>query len=114
MIESFKKNQKGIYFICISSVFACVGQLLWKLSSDGNIWLLLFGFGLYGLGALVMLIAYKFGSLSVIQPFLSLNYVLSIIFGYFFLNEVITLNKIIGIIVIMVGVTLIAGGDKHA
>ena len=61
-----------------------------------------------------MLVAYKFGSLSVIQPFLSLNYVLSIIFGYFFLDEVITLNKIIGIIVIMVGVTLIAGGDEHA
>lgn len=113
MIESFKKNQKGIYLICISSIFACIGQLLWKLSSNGNILLLLVGFGFYGLGALIMLIAYKFGSLSVIQPFLSLNYVLSIIFGYFFLNEVISINKIIGILIIMIGVTLIAGGDKN-
>ena len=112
MLESFKKNQKGIYLICISSVFACIGQLLWKLSSNGNLLLLLVGFGFYGLGALIMLIAYKFGSLSVIQPFLSLNYVLSIIFGYFFLNEVITLNKVIGILIIMIGVTLIAGGDN--
>lgn len=111
MLESFKKNQKGIYFICISSILACIGQLFWKLSGNGNYWYLLIGFGLYGLGALIMLIAYKFGSLSVIQPFLSLNYVLSIIFGYFFLGEVITINKIIGILIIMVGVTLIAGGD---
>lgn len=112
MITSFKKNQKGIYFICISSVLACIGQLLWKLSSDGNLWYLIIGFGFYGLGALVMLIAYKFGSLSVIQPFLSLNYILSIIFGYFFLEEAITINKIIGILIIMIGVTLIAGGDN--
>lgn len=113
MVESFRKNKKGIFFICISSVLACVGQLLWKLSGDGNLWYLFFGFGFYGLGALVMLIAYKFGSLSVIQPFLSLNYILSIIFGYCFLNEAITLNKIIGIIIIMIGVTFIAGGDEE-
>ena len=37
MLESFQKNQKGIYLICISSILACIGQLLWKLSSDGNI-----------------------------------------------------------------------------
>ncbi len=113
MIASFKKNRKGIYFICISSILACIGQLLWKLSGDGNILYLIFGFGFYGIGALVMLIAYKFGSLSVIQPFLSLNYILSILFGYFFLNEIITINKIIGIIIIMIGVTLIAGGDSE-
>ena len=32
MIESFKKNQKGIYLICISSIFACIGQLLFSSS----------------------------------------------------------------------------------
>lgn len=112
MLESFKKNQKGIYFICISSIFACIGQLLWKLSSEGNLWYLIVGFSFYGLGALIMLIAYKFGSLSVIQPFLSLNYILSIIFGYFFLGEMITISKVIGIMIIMVGVILIAGGDE--
>ncbi len=96
----------------VSSIFACTGQLLWKLSANGNIILLLCGFCLYGLGALVMLYAYKFGSLSVLQPILSANYIFTIILGGLILKEVITIKKVIGILIIMVGVILIGGGEK--
>jgi drug/metabolite transporter (DMT)-like permease len=111
MLESFKKNKKGIFLILISSICVCIGQLLWKIScTDGIIYLLL-GFAFYGVGALVMIIAYKFGSLSVLQPMLSLNYIISIILAKTILNENITLLKVIGIIIIMCGVILIGGGD---
>ena len=113
MLESIKKNKYGIMFIIASSIFACAGQLLWKLSSIYGIWYLIFGFCLYGIGALCMIISYKFGKVSVLQPILSLNYVISIILGHFVLNEVITINKIIGIGVIIIGVILIAGGDNN-
>ena len=109
--ESFLKNRIGILLMTISSICACVGQLLWKLS-DGNInFLLITGFIFYGVGALIMLIAYKFGSLSVLQPILSLNYALSIILAYFFLNEPITTTRVIGILIIMLGAILIGGGN---
>ena len=98
--------------MCISSVLVCVGQLMWKLATDGNIVLLLIGFGLYGLGALVMIYAYRFGSLSVLQPVLSLNYVFTILLSHFVLKEVITLSKVIGVLIIIIGVLLIAGGDE--
>ena len=60
-----------------------------------------------------MLIAYRFGSLSVLQPMLSMNYVLSILLGAVVLKEVVTIRKVIGVLVIMAGVILIGGGDEE-
>lgn len=97
----------------ISSLCVCIGQLFWKLSVDMGIIVMLAGFFFYGIGALVMLIAYQFGKLSVLQPMLSLNYVLSIILAVLILRESITLLKCIGVIVIISGVVLIAGGDEE-
>lgn len=111
MLNSLKKNKKGILLMMVSSVCVCFGQLFWKLSVSLGILSLLFGFFLYGIGALVMVIAYKYGKLSVLQPVLSLNYVLTIILAITVLNEKITLLKTGGIIVIIIGVILIGGGD---
>lgn len=113
MIESIQKNKKGILLMLVSSVCVCIGQLLWKLSATSRIWLMLIGFCFYGVGALVMIVAYKYGKLSVLQPMLSLNYVLSIILAAVVLEEKITLLKCIGVLVIIAGVILIAGGDEE-
>jgi undecaprenyl phosphate-alpha-L-ara4N flippase subunit ArnE len=112
MKESLKKNRTGILLMILSSICACVGQLFWKLSVQQGILALLVGFIFYGIGAIIMLAAYKFGSLSVLQPMLSLNYVLSIILAATILNESIMLPKIIGVLVIIAGVILIGGGDE--
>ena len=113
MLESFQNNKKGILLMLISSICVCVGQLLWKLSSEQGIIIVLLGFCFYGIGALVMVAAYKFGKLSVLQPMLSLNYVLSIILAVVVLKEEITILKCIGVLVIITGVVLIAGGDEE-
>lgn len=112
MIESLKQNKKGILLMICSSICACLGQLLWKLSADGGFIFLIAGFFLYGIGALTMIIAYKFGKVSILQPVLSLNYILSIILAATVLNEEITLVRCIGVLGIMAGVLLIAGGDE--
>lgn len=112
MIESLKQNKVGIILMICSSICACLGQLLWKLSADGGFIFLMAGFSLYGIGALTMIIAYKFGKVSVLQPVLSLNYILSIVLAATVLDEEITLVKCIGVLGIMVGVLLIAGGDE--
>ena len=71
MIESIQKNKKGILLMLVSSICVCVGQLLWKLSATQGLIFMLAGFAFYGAGALIMIIAYKFGKLSVLQPMLS-------------------------------------------
>lgn len=112
MLSSIRKNKKGIILIIFSSICACIGQLLWKISIEKDLFYLLLGFLIYAIGAFVMIIAYRYGSLSVLQPFLSLNYVLSIFLGYFILDEIITIYKIIGVLLIIIGVLLIAMGDQ--
>lgn len=97
----------------ISSICVCVGQLLWKLSAEHGTIVMLVGFFFYGIGALMMLVAYKFGKLSVLQPLLSLNYILSIVFAVIVLKEEITILKFIGVLIIIAGVIMIAGGDEE-
>ena len=113
MLESFQKNKKGIMLMLISSICVCVGQLLWKLSATQGIIIMLAGFCFYGIGAFVMIIAYKYGKLSVLQPVLSLNYVLSMILAAVVLKEQVTILKCIGVLVIIAGVVMIAGGDEE-
>lgn len=110
-MSSLSKNKIGIMFMIISSLCACIGQLLWKLSSIQGIYVLLIGFVFYIIGALIMIVAYKFGSLSVLQPMLSLNYVLSIILAAAVLNESISVIRIIGVLIIISGVILIGGSN---
>ncbi len=112
MIESLRRNKTGIILMVCSSICVCLGQLLWKLSGDGSFLCLIAGFVLYGIGALAMIVAYKFGKVSILQPILSLNYILSIILAATVLKETITLVKCIGVLAIIAGVLLIAGGDE--
>ena len=112
IVGSLKQNKMGIILMLISSVFVCTGQLFWKLSDSKSIYFLIIGFFLYGLGALIMLVAYKYGSLSVLQPVLSMNYIFTIFLASFVLGEVITPLKLIGILVITLSVILIGGGDN--
>lgn len=112
MIASFKKNKKGILLMLCASLCVCTGQLFWKLSDAHGLLFLLLGFGLYGLGALITLTAYRYGSLSVLQPVLSMNYVLTVVLAVVVLKEEITLLRVAGILCVMAGVLLICGGDS--
>lgn len=112
MIESVQKNKKGILLMICSSICACVGQLLWKMSATYGLFVMLLGFVFYGVGALIMIRAYKYGKLSVLQPILSMNYVLSIVLAAVVLKENIAWVKCLGVIIIIIGVVFVAGGDE--
>lgn len=112
MLESIKKNRKGMLLMLLSSLFVCIGQLLWKLSAEGLSIYLVPGFLCYGTGALIMLVAYRYGSLSVLHPMLSMSYVFSTILGTAVLGEVVGLKRIFAIALILLGVIFIGGGDE--
>ena len=93
-LASIHKNKKGIGLMAISSLFVATGQLFWKLSVDHGLGSLVIGFVLYGVGASLMILAYRYGALSVLQPMLSLNYIFAIIFAWLILNEALTGTEI--------------------
>ncbi len=107
-----KQLYKGIALILLSAAVACVGQLLWKLAArDESLILLFVGLVLYGSGALLMIVALKYGELSVLHPMMSAGYVLSLVLGALVLNEHITALRIVGVAVIIVGLVFLSSSE---
>jgi len=113
ILTSNNYNKKlGISLIVIAALFTAIGQLLWKLS-NGNINInLILGCLLYGFGAIFMIIAFKFERVSLLHPFLSLGYVISIVLGFLLLSEEISIPKLLGTLLIIIGVILVGGKDE--
>lgn len=102
----------GIVLMIAAAFSTATGQLFWKLSAsvfDYRMWL---GFALYGLGAVLMTVAFRFGKLSVLHPLLSIGYIVAIFYGAVFLGEELTVNMAIGTSLILVGVIVI-GGERN-
>lgn len=111
MITSFKKNKYGILLMIFASVLVCLGQAAWKLLPVYGILTVLLGGVLYAMGALCMLVALRYGSLSIVQPMISFSYVLALPIGRVIFGEDIELSRLIGILIILTGLFLICGGD---
>ena len=74
---------------------------------------MILGFVCYGLGAILLIIALKYGDLSLIYPFIALSFVWVNIASIFLFGEFISTINWIGIAAIMLGVSLIGyGGSK--
>lgn len=108
--------KKGILLMTISSLLTVIGQFLWKIGSSAsslNDFAMIFiGFSLYGIGSLFMIYSLKFGQLSILYPVMCTSYIFAIIVGYIFFDEKITFFKVIGTLLILVGVTYIGKGDE--
>ena len=94
-----------------ASFSTALGQMFWKMSDGEFNWYLILGFLFYLFGAVFMFISFRFGSLSVLHPIMSVGYIFAILFGVSFLNEAVTPQTLLGIFIIIIGVMLIGGGD---
>lgn len=73
-------------------------------------WTLILGLFLYGLSTIFALVAFKGGELSILYPFIALQYVWANLLSRKYLGETICLRKWGGIVLIFVGVSLIGFG----
>lgn len=112
VLNSIRKNRVGMLLMLVSALCTAFGQLCWKLSGSSGLAMLACGFALYAVGALLMLTAFRFGSLSVLQPMLSLGYVFAVVIGFAFLKEGLSPGKLAGLLLILLGVGLIGAGDE--
>lgn len=107
-----KQVLKGIKIMLFSSLLTCIGQLIWKLAAfQSHTFVFIYcltGLGLYGIGALLMLIAFQFGELSILQPILSFGYIVSIFLALVVLKEPITIKKVLGVLLISTGIVLLS------
>ena len=108
-----------IVIFIIVSVMSAFATFLVKLSAPKitrnlknllNNWQFFTGIFIYGLSTVISVIALKFGELSVLYPFVALQYVWTNLLSKKFLGEKITLLKWAGVGFIFLGVVLIGFG----
>ena len=100
-----RKIRSGVILMLISAFLTATGQLMWKIGVN-NIMFLPIGFLFYGLGAIFMIKSLQREKIIVAYPLMCIGYIISMFYGKIFLNEVITKNKILAMILISTGVFL--------
>lgn len=103
-----------------ATVLGALGSLLFKMGSEAmsldikrlvRNYHLMGGFLLYGISALFFIFALKGGELSVLYPFVSTSYIWVCLLSVKFLHEKMNRYKWIGIVLIMLGVSVIGLGS---
>jgi len=120
-------NMQALGLILLSVALGAVGQLVFKaaMSSIGALQLsldlllrmatnplLLLGVAIFGVSTVLWLLALSRAELSFAYPFLSLTYVVVLIGGALLFKEQITLPRILGFVVVVVGLLVVARGEK--
>jgi uncharacterized membrane protein len=118
-----KTPMNVILIILIGILFASLGQVFWKIGMNAvgsintftvsdivlifsNLYIII-GLVMYGLGTLFWLIALSQKDLSYVYPFISLTFLIVLFLSYFILKEEIGAARIIGTIIIVIGLMII-------
>ena len=110
----------SMLLVVLCTFLTSLGQYFIKIGSDKIVnfislfnWPLIIGFALYGVGAVILIIALKYGELSVLYPFIALSFVWVFLLSIFYLKEAIFFVNWVGLILIIIGVSLTGVGAKH-
>ncbi len=101
-----------VFALIVSSLFASVGQLFFKLGFENTIitFLIYIAIGIifYGVSTLIYLFVLGRAHLSWVYSFGGLSYIFTSFFAIFFLSEPMSLGRWVGVILIIIGSVLIS------
>jgi drug/metabolite transporter (DMT)-like permease len=118
-------NLQGFTIILASVFLSAVAQLSFKygvssilIKADSHLIakalaflfspFVLLGLSLYGVGTVLWLFALRQVDLSLAYPFVGMSFIFVLLFSAFFLQEAITLNRILGTLVIVGGLVILS------
>lgn len=111
-------NQMGAIILSLfCALLGSIGQTFFKLGSKkitGNLiswitsWQIILGMCLYGLSAILFIVALKYGRLSILYPIIATSYVWVTLTSHYILKEQINYFNWIGVFLIIFGVFMIA------
>lgn len=99
------------------ALLGSVGQTFFKLGSKKissdlfswiSNWQIILGLTLYGLSAILFIVALKYGKLSVLYPIIATSYIWVILISHYILKEQVNYLNWIGVSLIFCGVSIIA------
>ncbi len=113
----------AIMIVVFVTLLTSSAQMLYKFSANKleldfyaliTNYYLFSGLFLYGIGAIFLIIALKYGEVSVLYPIIATSYVWVAVMAWLFAGESLSLLKIAGIALIVVGVAAIGVGGGRA
>ena len=113
-----RPNVQAIIFYLLAAILGALGQYLFKIGSktvSANFISWIFNFKIFAAVILYCTVMFLFvfafklgGELTVLYPVYATTFIWAAIIGALFLNETITISKIGGILLIILGVLFIA------
>lgn len=117
-----KTQPWAIVLVLFITALTSSAQLLYKMGADRlsfdllmllSNWPLLLGMFIYGIGAVLLIIALKHGEVTILYPVIATSYIWVTLFSWILFGESISYLKLIGIISIVVGIVFISFGSKQ-
>jgi len=116
-----RRQPVGLVFCC--TILGAAAQVLMKtganhMAQPGLLGMvtnlpLMAGYCLYGLSTLLLVLALKDGELSLLYPVIALTYVWVTVLSFLIFHDDINLWKLLGIVLIVSGVTVLGKGGKR-
>lgn len=111
-------NRAKVFLLTLfCALLASLGQTFFKIGSktvNANLiswitnWRIILGMCLYGLSAILFIVALKHGKLSILYPIIASSYIWVMVISHFILKEQINYFNWIGVFLIICGVFMIA------
>ena len=122
-MKRFIQDHKAIILMVFCTLFTSTGQILWKLGINQidftkihsflNVYFIS-GFVIYAVGAILMLLAFAQGELSILYPIIATSYVwVSLVSPLLFPHDAMNVWKWLGVMVILISVSLMGWGGKR-
>jgi len=116
-----KTHPLAIAAVAFATLLTATGQFLFKLGSANIVpgwdllynWPLIGGFAIYAVSAAILIVALKYGELSVLYPIIALSFVWVNIISFELLGESMNTFKWAGVSIIIIGVSCIGYGSKE-
>ena len=107
----------AIFISLVCALLGSLGQTFFKLGSakvTGNLlswianWQVILGLFLYGVSALMFIVALKYGQLSILYPVIATSYIWVTLISAIYLKEPVNIVNWVGVLLILFGVGLLA------
>lgn len=112
----------AVALVVLCTLFTAFGQFFYKLGAHAPMssfyaivtnYAIIAGLALYGVASVLLVISLKHGELSLLYPFISLSFIWVLLISVIFFSETLQLIHWSGILIIMMGISLIGYGKEH-
>jgi drug/metabolite transporter (DMT)-like permease len=107
----------AIALIIVTTAFTSVAQLLYKQAAPRlpeiiTNWPLLGGIACYAIGAILMIVSFGGGEVSILYPLVATSYIWVTLAAWLLFSEILTPLRIVGLVLVVIGVSVIGIGSK--